>query len=87
MIDPRGGVNWTNQFTAFKKVRVEEGLMMIHPGYLLHFVEPSDPDAGMRYGNRLAIISNLHRNHDDFIKVLGEHEEYIGRVASGDAEA
>jgi hypothetical protein len=87
MIDPRGGVNWTNQFTAFKKVRVEEGLMMIHPGYLVHFVEPSDPERGMKYGNRLAIISNLHRTHDDFVKVLGEHEEYIGRTASGDREA
>jgi hypothetical protein len=87
MMDPRGGVNWTNQFTAFKKVRVEQGLMLIHPGYLMHFVEPSNMDMGMRYGNRLAIISNLHRNHEDFIQTLKENDEYIARTASGDLEA
>ena len=87
MLDPRGGVNWTNQFTAFKKVRVEQGLMLIHPGYLLHFVEPADPTMGMNYGNRLAIISNLHRTHEDFIQTLKENEHFIDRTASGDLEA
>ena len=87
MIDPRGGVNWTNQFTTFKKIRVEPGLMLIHPGYLIHFVEPSHPDMGMHYGDRLAIITNIHRNHEDFIEVLRKHDNYIGKVASGDGEA
>lgn len=87
MMDPRGGVNWTNQFTAFKKVRVEQGLMLIHPGYLMHFVEPSNLDMGMHYGNRLAIISNLHRTHEDFIQALKDNETFIARTASGDLEA
>lgn len=87
MIDPRGGVNWTNQFTAFKKVRVEEGLMLIHPGYLMHFVEPSNPDMGMHYNNRVAIVSNLHRTHDDFVETLRQNDVYISQVASGGKEA
>lgn len=87
MMDPRGGVNWTNQFTAFKKVRVEEGLMLIHPGYLLHFVEPSNPDLGMHYGNRLAIVSSLHRTQEGFLQVLKEHDEYLGNIGSGGGEA
>jgi len=87
MMDPRGGVNWTNQFTAFKKVRVEEGLMLIHPGYLLHFVEPSDPDMGMHYKNRLAIVTSLHRTQEDFLEVLKSHDEYLGKIGSGDGEA
>jgi hypothetical protein len=87
MMDPRGGVNWTNQFTAFKKVRVEEGLMIIHPGYLLHFVEPSDPDMGMHYKNRLAIVTSLHRTQEGFLEVLKQHDEYLGRIGSGDGEA
>jgi len=87
MMDPRGGVNWTNQFTAFKKVRVEEGLMLIHPGYLVHFVEPSDPDMGMHYGNRLAIVTSLHRTQEGFLEVLKQHDEYLGRIGSGDGEA
>lgn len=87
MMDPRGGVNWTNQFTAFKKVRVEPGLMLIHPGYLIHFVEPSNPDMGMHYNNRVAIVSNLHRTHEDFIQTLKENETFIARTASGDLEA
>jgi hypothetical protein len=74
LIDPRGGVNWMNQFTAFKKIRVEEGMMVIHPGYLLHYVEPSDPSKNMYYGNRLALITNLSRTYKDFIKVLADEE-------------
>ena len=87
MMDPRGGVNWTNQFTAFKKVKVEEGLMLIHPGYLLHFVEPSNPDLGMHYGNRLAIVSSLHRTHEGFLEVLKKHDEYLGNIGAGGGEA
>jgi hypothetical protein len=87
MMDPRGGVNWTNQFTAFKKIKVEQGLMVIHPGYLMHFVEPSNPDMGMHYGNRVAIITALHRNQDDFLQVLKDHDKYLGRIGSGDGEA
>jgi hypothetical protein len=87
MMDPRGGVNWTNQFTAFKKVRVEEGLMLIHPGYLVHFVEPSNPDMGMRYENRLAIVTSLHRTQEGFLEVLKTHDEYLARIGSGDGEA
>lgn len=74
LIDPRGGINWMNQFTAFKKIRVEEGTMVIHPGYLLHYVEPSDPSKNMYYGNRLAIVTNLCRRYDEFIKVLENSE-------------
>jgi hypothetical protein len=87
MMDPRGGVNWTNQFTAFKKVRVEEGLMVIHPGYLVHFVEPSNPDMGMYYGNRLAIITSLHRTQEGFLQVLKDHDEYLSQIGSGSGEA
>ena len=70
----RSGVNWMNQFTAFKKIRAEEGLMVIHPGYLLHYVEPSDPSKNMYYGNRLAIVTNLSRTYKDFIKLLEDRE-------------
>jgi len=74
LIDPRGGVNWMNQFTAFKKIRVEEGMMVIHPGYLLHYVEPSDPSKNMYYGERLGIITNLSRTYDDFLEVLKDKD-------------
>jgi len=87
MMDPRGGVNWTNQFTAFKKIKVEEGMMLIHPGYLLHYVEPSNPDMGMHYENRLAIVTSLHRTQEGFLQVLKDHDEYLGRIGSGDGEA
>lgn len=83
-IDPRGGVNWTNQFSAFKKIRVEEGMMLIHPGYLVHFVEPSDPSQGMYYGDRLALITNLTRQYDEFLDVLAKNEEVIQRMGSID---
>jgi hypothetical protein len=87
MMDPRGGVNWTNQFTAFKKVRVEEGLMLIHPGYLVHFVEPSNPDMGMHYEERTAIVTSLHRTQEGFLQVLKDHDEYLSKIGSGDGEA
>jgi len=87
MMDPRGGVNWTNQFTAFKKIKVEQGLMLIHPGYLLHFVEPSNPDMGMHYNNRLAIVTSLHRTQEGFLQVLKDHDAYLAQVGSGGGEA
>jgi hypothetical protein len=87
MMDPRGGVNWTNQFTAFKKIKVEEGLMLIHPGYLLHFVEPSNPDMGMHYAERLAIITSLHRTQEGFLQVLKDYDQYLAQIGSGSGEA
>jgi hypothetical protein len=84
MIDPRGGVNWINQFSAFKKIRVEEGMMVIHPGYLIHFVEPSDPSQGMYYGNRNAIITNITRYYDEFLKTLEENEAEVSSMGSID---
>lgn len=87
MMDPRGGVNWTNQFTAFKKVRVEEGLILIHPGYLLHFVEPSNPEMGMYYNERLAIVTALHRTQEGFLQVLKEQDEYLSSIGSGSGQA
>jgi len=83
-IDPRCGVQWTNQFTAFKKVRVEEGLMIIHPGYLIHFVEPSDPKMGMYYGNRLALITNIHRDRQQWENVLKEQDEFLMKMGGAD---
>lgn len=87
MMDPRGGVNWTNQFTAFKKIPVEEGLMIIHPGYLLHFVEPSNPDMGMHYNKRIAIVTSLHRTQEGFLQMLKENDRYLGDIGSGGKEA
>jgi len=84
MIDPRGGVNWTNQFTAFKKIKVEEGMMLIHPGYLVHFVEPSDPSRGMYYGDRLAIVSNIHRSQHEFMQTLAKNEDRVKSMGSMD---
>lgn len=81
LMDPRGGVQWHNQFTPFKRIAVERGLMVIHPGYLLHFVEPTDND-NPRYDYRLAIISNMHWKHSDFIKELAKNEEAITRMGS-----
>ncbi len=82
MLDPRGGINWTNQFSAFKKVMVEEGLLIVHPGYLIHFVEPVDPNKGMMYDYRLAMVSNIHRTQDEWIEVLAEQDEAITGMAS-----
>ena len=81
MLDPRGGVQWHNQFTPFKRVAVERGLMVIHPGYLVHFVEPTDyKDSTFDY--RLAVISNIHWKHSDFIKELEKNEEAVMRMGS-----
>lgn len=81
MIDPRGGVLWHNQFTPFKRVAVERGLMVIHPGYITHFVEPTDYD-NARFDYRLAVISNIHWKHTDFIKELEKNEESVYKMGS-----
>jgi hypothetical protein len=83
-LDPRGGINWTNQFTAFKKVRVEEGLLIVHPGYLIHFVEPSNPEMGMYYDDRLALVTNIHRTQDEWIAKLAEQDESIMKMGGQD---
>lgn len=83
-IDPRAGVNWVNQFTAFKKVRVEEGLLIVHPGYLIHYVEPSDPTMGMFYDYRLALITNVHRTQDEWMNTLKEKDEIINRMGGSE---
>jgi hypothetical protein len=82
IMDPRGGINWLNQFTAFKKIRVEEGMMLVHPGFLIHFVEPSDPDEGMYYGDRVAIVTNIHRTYEEFLEALKENEEEVKLLSS-----
>lgn len=74
--DPRAGVNWLNQFSAYKRIPVEEGLLVIHPGYLVHFVEPTDYTRPV-YDYRLALISNIHRNYEEFLKALSENEDFI----------
>jgi hypothetical protein len=81
LLDPRGGVMWHNQFTPFKRVAVERGLMVIHPGYLVHFVEPTDYD-NARYDYRNAIVSNIHWKHSDFIKELEKNEERVFKMGS-----
>ena len=83
-VDPRGGVQWTNQFTSFKKVRVEEGLMIVHPGYLIHFVEPSNPQMGMYYGNRLGLITNIHRDRSEWENILKEQDEFLMKMGGAD---
>jgi len=83
-LDPRAGINWVNQFTAFKKVRVEEGLMIVHPGYLIHYVEPSNAEMGMYYDYRLAIVTNVHRTQDEWVNTLKEKDEAINKMASVD---
>jgi hypothetical protein len=80
LMDPRGGVLWHNQFTPFKRVAVERGLMLIHPGYVTHFVEPTDTN--MRYDYRLAIVSNIHWKHADFIKELEANEDKVYQMGS-----
>ena len=80
LMDPRGGVLWHNQFTPFKRVAVERGLMLIHPGYVTHFVEPTD--TSMRYDYRLAIVSNIHWKHADFIKELEANEDKVYQMGS-----
>jgi hypothetical protein len=76
-IDPRGGVNYTNQFSAFKRIKIEEGMMVVAPGYLIHFVEPTDYQRPVYDAERLMIVSNIHRIYEDHLKVLEENDHYI----------
>lgn len=76
-IDPRGGINWVNQFSPYKRLQVEEGMLVIHPGYLMHYVEPTDYSNPM-YDYRLAIISGVKRDYDEFLQTLKENEEFLG---------
>lgn len=75
LIDPRGGVNWVNQFTPYKRIPVEEGLLVLHPGYVLHYVEPTDYSNPL-YEYRLALISGVKRDYDEFLEALKENEEF-----------
>jgi len=83
-MDPRGGINWTNQFTAFKRVRVEEGLLIVHPGYLIHYVEPSNAEMGMYYDDRLALITNIHRTQDEWYAKLAESDDMVMKLGGQD---
>lgn len=76
ILDPRGGVNYTNQFSPFKRIKIEEGMMLINPGYLVHYVEPTDYDKPI-YQERLMIVSNIHRIYEDFLKELEKNDEYL----------
>ena len=80
-MDPRGGVNWTNQFSPFKRLRLEEGMMVVSPGYLLHFIEPTDYMKPV-YQERLLIVSNIHRMYEDWVEVLKnkDNEEMIRKM-------
>lgn len=80
MMDPRGGVNYNNQFSPFKRIQIEEGLMVISPGYLVHFVEPTDYHLPIYDQDRLMIVSNIHRIYEDFLKELEHHENYINSM-------
>lgn len=82
IMDPRGGVNYNNQFSPFKRIRLEEGLMIISPGYLLHFVEPTDYSRPVYDSERLMIVSNIHRIYEDFLKELDKNESYINSMGS-----
>lgn len=75
LVDPRGGINWVNQFTPYKRIPVEEGLLVLHPGYLLHYVEPTDY-ANPLYDYRLALITGVKRDYDEFLQTLKENEEF-----------
>lgn len=82
IMDPRGGVNYNNQFSPFKRIRLEEGLMVISPGYLVHFVEPTDYQKPIYDQERLMIVSNIHRIYEDFLKELDKNESYITSMGS-----
>lgn len=78
-IDPRGGVNYNNQFSPFKRVRLEEGMMIVTPGYLIHFIEPTDYNKPI-YQERFLIVSNIHRIYEDFLKELTTREKYVNSM-------
>jgi hypothetical protein len=81
-VDPRGGVNYNNQFSPFKRIRLEEGLMIVSPGYLIHYVEPTDYSKPIYDSERLMIVSNIHRIYEDFLKELEKNDEYITSMGS-----
>jgi hypothetical protein len=83
-LDPRSGINWVNQFTAFKRVRVEEGLLIVHPGYLIHYVEPSNADMGLYYDYRLALITNIHRTQDEWVQALKDKDQQLMMMGGAD---
>ena len=83
-LDPRAGINWVNQFTAFKRVRVEEGMMIVHPGYLIHYVEPSNAEMGMYYDYRLALITNIHRTQDEWVQTLKDKDKQLTMMGGAD---
>lgn len=82
LIDPRGGVNYNNQFSPFKRIKLEEGLMVISPGYLIHFVEPTDYNRPVYDSERFMIVSNIHRIYEDFLEKLKENDSYINSMGS-----
>lgn len=81
-MDPRGGVNYNNQFSPFKRIKIEEGLMIISPGYLIHYVEPTDYNKPVYDSERVMIVSNIHRIYEDFLKELDKNESYINSMGS-----
>jgi hypothetical protein len=76
LVDPRGGINWLNQFTPYKRIQVEEGMLVLHPGYLLHYVEPTDY-TDMKYDYRLALITGVKRDYDEFLEELRVNDEFL----------
>jgi hypothetical protein len=82
VMDPRGGVNYNNQFSPFKRIRIEEGMMVVCPGYLMHFVEPTDYYKPIYDMERLMIVSNIHRIYEDFLVELEKNETYINSMGS-----
>jgi len=82
MLDPRGGVNYNNQFSPFKRIKIEEGLMVISPGYVVHYVEPTDYNRPVYDSQRLMIVSNIHRIYEDFLQELDKHEDYVTSMGS-----
>jgi hypothetical protein len=79
-LDPRGGVNYNNQFSPFKRIKLEEGLMIVSPGYLIHYVEPTDYSKPVYDSERLMIVSNIHRIYEDFLKELDKNDSYISSM-------
>jgi hypothetical protein len=47
--------------------------MVVSPGYLLHFIEPTDYMKPI-YQERLLIVSNIHRMYEDWVKVLEDED-------------
>jgi hypothetical protein len=58
--------------------------MIVHPGYLIHYVEPSNAQMGMFYDYRLALITNIHRTQDEWAQTLKDKDEQLKQMASAD---